>query len=205
MTRPDDHPNRDATASDADPTMMALVEGRLSDAEVRAWRETASPQRRAEADGIVRMRGHLRGLAPAKAPPEVMRAVERRLRRHRRVRGTPDTPQRLVWEAVVNVMLLIGLFVVYLFGMPERDTRPLRPLSQGTSAARGSWEDTARAVLAAFGDVRSVEGDGLSLAVTVPVARQAALRAELVRYPFLQLVSATTAGDVVVVTVRVAE
>jgi hypothetical protein len=205
MKRSDDPSAETPEMAHADAVVAALIDGHLSETEARAWREAADPHRRAEADGLARVVGHLRGLPTPKAPPEVMRAVERRMRRDRRARLTPDTTQRLAWEAVVNVMLLVGLIAVYLFGMPERATRPLRPLPAGTFSARGSHAGTARAILGTYGEVREVAGDASRLAVTVPVARRAALETELSLYPFLRVDRASEAGDTATLTIRVTE
>jgi hypothetical protein len=89
--------------------------------------------------------------------------------------------------------------------MPERDTRPLRPLPADTFAVRGGHGGTARAVMASYGEVRVTSGDASLLEVTLPLARRAALEAELSLYPFLRLEGAVERGDQVTLRVRVGD
>jgi hypothetical protein len=203
MKRPDETSLARAVPTDDDAVMVALAEGRLPQDEARTWRAAAAPERRAEADGLARVVGHLRALPTPKAPPELLREVERRVRRIRRARLTPDAPRRLAWEAVVNVLLLVGLVALYLFGMPARDSRPLRPVPLATFTVRGGNLGTANAVMGSYGAVGAVERDARRLEVTLPASRRAALEAELSLYPFLRLETVREMGGEVVLTVRV--
>jgi hypothetical protein len=118
-----------APADDArtDDALLALAEGRVPPDALDA--RTAR-----EAEGLDTLVSALRGLPTPEAPPELLSEVERRVRRARRLRMTEPQGQRLAWEAIVNLLLLLGLLAIYFVGVPDLDTRTLRPIPGATSA-----------------------------------------------------------------------
>jgi hypothetical protein len=102
--------------------LLALAEGRLPPDAVQG--DTLR-----EAEGLDTLVSALRGLPTPAAPPELLSEVEHRVRRARRMRLRQPQTQRLAWEAVLSLLLLLGLLTLYLVGAPTHGSRTLRPLN----------------------------------------------------------------------------
>ncbi|MCC6622857.1 MAG: hypothetical protein IT385_16480 [Deltaproteobacteria bacterium] len=168
------------------------VDGRLGEGERERFRRELDedPEKAQEARDLERVVEVLRFLPDEPAPPDLMRDVQRRIRRRSHGRHYGSTwAQRLPFEALVTGLLVLVMVALYVWNQPTRE--PLAPVSPKVFMGGGQGAGLAGSVLSYHGLVVGEElvDEGRAVRLTVEVQRDKveALRAEVGLYPQLVL------------------
>ncbi len=157
------------------------------------WEDDGDRELGRELESYARVVSLLRAMPAAPAPEAVLTGVRERLRARARIRALAarrDVTQRMPWEALFNVVLLVALAAAWAVGVPRSAPQP-RPTEATLFELAGTPLEVASSVLATYGQVEVVAGSqsltGLTFRVSIRRDQLARLRDELALYPSLAL------------------
>lgn len=176
------------------------LDGRLADAERADFQREleADPEKAREAKDLGRVIEALKSLEVDKAPPDLLKDVQRRIRRRSHGRHyAASWRQRLPFEALVTGLLVLVMVAVYLWAGPAQSPQ-LAPVSPKIFQGAGTGTGLASSVLSYYGAIvgeqLSSDGTNVRLTVEVPAESLDALRREVALYPQLELEGEPSVG-----------
>jgi len=167
------------------------LDGRLVGSERDRYRREleADPEKAREVEELERVVEVLRVLPDEPTPPDLLRDIQRRIRRRSHGRHYGGSwRQRLPFEALVTGLLVVVMGALYLWNQPTRD--PLAPVSPKVFMGGGNGVGLAGSVLSyglVVGEALIDDGKAVRLTVEVPRDKVDALLAEVGLYPELRV------------------
>lgn len=169
------------------------VDGRLAPLERDRFKRELDddPAKARELRDLERVVEALRAMPSEGAPPDLLKDVQRRIRRRSHGRHyAASWRQRLPFEAIVNGLLVLVMVAFYLWVAPTGENQ-LAPVSPKVFQGAGSGSGLASAVLSYHGMIvaEGLEDGGKSVRLTVEVPESGlqSLLGEVALYPELKV------------------